>query len=60
MVGRSDPTGGVPAGNPVHVSDFVATIYHGLGIAADLELRDRLNRPLPLVPEGDPIRDVFS
>ena len=29
VVGRSDPQGGaVPADNPIHVSDFVATIYH--------------------------------
>jgi Protein of unknown function (DUF1501) len=31
VVGRSDAQGGVPADNPVHVSDFVATIYHALG-----------------------------
>jgi hypothetical protein len=45
---------------PVTAGDIVATIYHGLGIAPDLELRDRLDRPIPLLPEGAPIRDLFS
>src|SRR5262245_28715246 len=58
--GASDKRGAYPSQCPVSASDIVATIYHGLGIAPDLELRDRLDRPLPLVPEGDPIRDVFS
>jgi hypothetical protein len=44
----------------VTAGDIVPTIYHGLGIAPDLELRDRLDRPNPLLPEGAPIRDLFS
>jgi hypothetical protein len=31
-----------------------------MGLCADLELRYRLNRPLMLLPEGAPIRDVFG
>src|SRR5262245_45077580 len=58
--GASDRHGAYPSQCPVTASDIVATIYHALGISPDLELRDRLNRPIPLVPEGDPIRDVFS
>jgi uncharacterized protein (DUF1501 family) len=58
--GASDKRGAYPSQCPVTASDVVATIYHGLGIAADLEIRDRLDRPILLVPEGDPIRDVFS
>ena len=41
-------------------SDVVATIYHGLGITPDLEIRDRLDRPMLLLPEGAPIRDLFA
>jgi hypothetical protein len=58
--GASDKHGAHPSQCPVTASDIVATIYHALGIPSDLELRDRLNRPLLLVPEGAPIRDVFS
>jgi hypothetical protein len=44
----------------VSAADIVATIYHALGIDPDLELRDRLDRPIPLVPQGTPISDVFA
>ena len=60
VYGASDKSGAYPSQNPVTASDVIATIYHALGIAPDLTLRDRLDRPVPLVPEGEPIRDVFA
>ena len=35
VVGRSDSQGAVPADNPVHASDFLATMYYALGYGAD-------------------------
>lgn len=58
--GASDRRGAYPKTSPVTASDIIATIYHGLGIPADMEIRDRQDRPVLLVPEGTPIRDVFS
>ena len=58
--GASDRIGGHPSSNPVTPADIVATIYHCLGIPADLELRDRLQRPFALVPWGRPIADVLA
>jgi Protein of unknown function (DUF1501) len=58
--GASDKHGAYPSLCPVSASDIVATIYHGLGIAPDLELHDRLDRPILLMPEGAPIMDVFA
>ena len=58
--GASDRRGAYPSNAPATASDIVATIYHSLGIPADLEIRDRLDRPNFLVPEGTPIRDVFA
>jgi uncharacterized protein (DUF1501 family) len=58
--GASDKHGAYPSQCPVTASDIVATIYHGLGIPSDLEIRDRLDRPMLLLPEGSPIRDVFA
>jgi hypothetical protein len=58
--GASDKHGAYPSECPVTAGDIVATVYHALGISADLELRDRLNRPILLVPEGAPVRDIFS
>lgn len=58
--GASDKHGAYPSQCPVTASDVVATIYDALGIPLDLELRDRLDRPMLLLPEGTPIQDVFS
>ena len=60
VYGASDKHGAYPSQNPVTASDIVATVYHALGIAPDLTLTDPLNRPLALVPEGGPIREVFA
>lgn len=58
--GASDRRGAYPNQNPVTAGDVVATIYHALGIPTDLELHDRQNRPLQLVPDGKPIRELFA
>jgi hypothetical protein len=58
--GASDRIGARPSLNPVTPADLIATIYHCLGIPADLELRDRLNRPMALVPWGDVIQGLLS
>ena len=56
----SDRVGGRPSRNPVTPADVVATIYECLGVPPDLELRDRLDRPIALLPEGAPVREVFA
>jgi hypothetical protein len=58
--GASDRIGARPSQSPVTPADVIATIYHCLGIPADLELRDRLDRPFVLVPWGSPIREVLA
>jgi hypothetical protein len=58
--GASDRIGAHPSLNPVTPADVVATIYRCLGIPADLELRDRLNRPFTLVPWGAPIGELIA
>jgi hypothetical protein len=60
VFGASDKRGAYPKSNPVTAADIIATIYHALGIPADTELRDRQERPVLLVPEGAPIRDLFA
>jgi hypothetical protein len=60
VYGASDKYGAYPSLNPVTAGDVIATVYHALGVPPDLELRDRLDRPIALLPEGAPIRDVFA
>lgn len=57
--GRSDSQGGYPAENPVSPADVAATMYHALGIPADLMLHDRENRPVR-VTEGEPLGALFG
>ena len=60
VYGSSDRIGALPRLNPVSPADIVATIYHCLGIPADLDLYDSLRRPYQLVPWGNPIRDILA
>ena len=52
--GKSDKEGGLPADNPVHVSDFYATIYHALGYGSDTAVIDAFGRPFHVV-QGNPV-----
>ena len=54
--GSSDRIGARPSSQPLTPADIIATIYQCLGISADLELRDRQNRPFQLVPWGSLVR----
>lgn len=58
--GASDKIGGKPSRNPVTPADVIATIYSCLGINHDAELRDKLDRPLVLVPWGRPITEIMN
>jgi hypothetical protein len=58
VVGRSDKQGGAPADKPVHVSDFVATMYHALGYGTDTCVTDQTGRPF-FVVQGKPVLELF-
>ncbi len=58
--GASDKIGAYPQTDPVTPAQIIATIYRCLGIPADLELRDRLQRPFALVPWGQPIPQLLA
>jgi hypothetical protein len=57
--GTSDRIAAYPADHPVGPEDIARTIYHSMGLN-DLTFTDRLGRPIDLMPEGEPIRDLFS
>lgn len=52
--GTSDKMGAEPKDHPVHVTDFVATIYHALGYAPGTLVYDVGGRPHP-ISQGSPI-----
>lgn len=47
--GASDSRGAYPSRDPVTPEDLTATIYDALGVPADTEIHDNLNRPHQLV-----------
>jgi hypothetical protein len=48
IYGSSDKFASEPASNPTDPADLAATIYHLLGVDPQMEVRDRLNRPVTL------------
>ena len=56
--GTSDKRAEYPADRKVTPADVAKTVYLAMGIT-DLEARDREGRPYNLLPEGEPILDLF-
>ena len=61
VIGRSTSNGTNVASRPLSPEDVSATVYHHLGIDGEnTMLNDLLDRPMPLIAEGKPIRELFS
>jgi hypothetical protein len=60
VIGKTDSIGAEPVERPVSAKDVLATIYHLIGIDPHSTLADRLNRPVPLVPYGDVVREMLA
>jgi hypothetical protein len=59
VYGASDKVGAYPDRDGVTPDDLAATMFSLLGIDPDTEVRDRLNRPLPIAA-GKPIHGVLA
>jgi hypothetical protein len=46
--------------HPVSPESLAATIYHALGIDAELRVPDPLGRPTPIVDGGKPVLELFG
>jgi hypothetical protein len=57
--GESDATASSPKEKPVHPNDLLATMYYGLGIDPEMEIRNHLNQPRELV-KGKIVEDLFG
>lgn len=58
VIGSSDKFGAVPAERPVSVPDFVATIYHALGLDPNDEFMAQ-GRPMKMLPKGNVVNELF-
>jgi len=59
VVGSSDKDGAYPNERPVRVPDLHATICQALGIDHQLEVMTPLQRPIKIVDDGEPVRELF-
>ncbi len=59
VYGSSDKNAAYPSTDPVRPDDLAATMFHLLGIDPHTEVRDPLNRPLPIAA-GAPILGVMG
>jgi hypothetical protein len=61
VIGRSSPRGEHVVERPLSPQDVCATVYHHLGIDAQATMfRDALDRPLALIDDGEPIRELVG
>ena len=59
VYGASDKLGAYPTVGQASPEDLAATMFELLGLDPEAEIRDTLNRPLP-ISRGKPIRDVMA
>ena len=59
VYGASDKLGAYATAGQARPEDLAATMFEALGIDPEAEVRDKLNRPLP-VARGKPIRELFA
>jgi uncharacterized protein (DUF1501 family) len=60
-IGRSSARGEHVVDRPFDPQDIAATIYHHLGIEAQTVIfHDHLDRPMPLLDRGEPIRELIG
>jgi hypothetical protein len=60
VVGATSATGEVVVDSPVTPEDLAATIYTALGIGLHTWYRSQDGRPIELVPEGRPVRQLLA
>jgi hypothetical protein len=60
VVGATNQLGEFVIDDPVTPQDLAATIYHALGVALHTYYRSQEGRPVELVPEGKPIRQLVG
>src|SRR5262249_12279096 len=58
VVGSTNSRGESPKDRPLTPQDLLATVYHPLGIDRRQEFKDLSGRPIPILGDGEPIREL--
>ncbi|WP_254510349.1 DUF1501 domain-containing protein [Anatilimnocola floriformis] len=59
IVGSTTADGGQPKDRPLGPGDLLASIYQTIGIDPRATVPDLQGRPIPILPTGEPIRELF-
>lgn len=59
VVGSTDAKGEAPKDRPLTPNHFWATVYRHLGIDWNVAFPDFSGRPMPILPYGEPIRELI-
>jgi Protein of unknown function (DUF1501) len=59
IIGATNPRGEFPIHRPLKPEDVWATVYRHLGIDWTQSFNDLSGRPLPILPEGNPISEIL-
>ncbi len=59
ILGSSDRQAAYPTSRPVKPEDFLATIYHGMGLPPETTIYDQQKRP-HRISEGEPLFELFG
>lgn len=60
VIGSTNSKGEHPQTRPLTPNDFWASIYQHLGIDTEFAFPDRAGRPMPILPSGSPIAELFG
>ncbi len=59
IIGSTDSIGSAPKDRPLGPGDLLASLYRVLGVDHQNTIRDRQNRPIPILESGQPIAELF-
>lgn len=60
VIGATSERGEHPSERAVGYPDLLATIYHAMGVDSTRTLLDPAGRPVPILPAGEPIRELVG
>ena len=59
VIGSTNPKGEHPQDRPLTPNDLWATMYRHLGIDGNVSFPDHSGRPMPILPDGEPIAELL-
>ena len=59
IIGATDARGEQIVGNPIRMQNVLMTMYHVLGIDPSTAFSDHDGRPLPILDDREPVRNLL-